>query len=168
MQLSEKVRCSGASWHNGIFFFFYKNAKVRFDIHALLSFPSSFMSISTPLIPPFIPFSTLPVFPHFSLYPPASLTFYFSPSCSTFSIYLVFALPLIFCLFFPALSHSAPSLSVFRLVSSAGPSCILGMPATYGPHSSQSAERPTAPHRWPYIDWPGAESSKAWPSPKWP
>lgn len=38
------------------------------------------------------------------------------------------------------------SLCVFRLVSSARPSYIPGMPATYGPHSSRSAERPTAPH----------------------
>lgn len=49
-------------------------------------------------------------------------------------------------------------LCVFRLVSSARPSYIPGMPATYGPHSSRSAERPTAPHRWPCRDQP-----KAWP-----
>ncbi|KAF3692839.1 hypothetical protein EXN66_Car008515 [Channa argus] len=35
------------------------------------------------------------------------------------------------------------------------------MPATYGPHSSQSAERPTAPHRWPCRDQPKAVRATA-------
>lgn len=58
------------------------------------------------------------------------------------------------------------SLCVFRLVSSARPSYIPGMPATYGPHSSRSAERPTAPHRWPCGDQPKAEHATALLLPK--
>lgn len=58
------------------------------------------------------------------------------------------------------------SLCVFRLVSSARPSYIPGMPATYGPHSSRSAERPTAPHRWPGRDQPTAKCATAFLQPK--
>lgn len=50
---------------------------------------------------------------------------------------------------------------VFTLVSSARPSYIPGMPATYGPHSSRFAERPTAPHRWRCRDQPNAERDTA-------
>lgn len=49
------------------------------------------------------------------------------------------------------------SVFVFTLVSSARPSYIPGMPATYGPHSSWSAVRPTAPHRRPSRDQAKAE-----------
>lgn len=58
------------------------------------------------------------------------------------------------------------SLCVFRSVSSARPSYIPGMPATYGPHSSRSAERPTAPHCWPCGDQPKAERATALLLPK--
>ncbi|KAM7399414.1 hypothetical protein PAMP_018687 [Pampus punctatissimus] len=34
------------------------------------------------------------------------------------------------------------------------------MPATYGSHSSRSAERPTAPYRWSRRDQPRAESTE--------
>lgn len=42
-------------------------------------------------------------------------------------------------------SLSSSALTVFRLVSSARPRYIPGMPLAYGPHSSRSAVRPTAP-----------------------
>lgn len=71
-----------------------------------------------------------------------------------------------FILSLPLLRIQLQSLCVFRLVSSARPSYIPGMPATYGPHSSRSAERPTAPRRRPYRNQPRAECAAVLLQPK--
>lgn len=72
------------------------------------------------------------------------------------SFNIVSVAPAVFIPTSPARSHPASALCVFRLVSSTRPSYIPGMPATYGPHSSWSAERPTAPHHWPCRAQPKA------------
>lgn len=149
--------------------------KVSFDIHALLSLLSSVFLPFYPAHSPFLSFLSISPPSHLShTYLSLIASYLFNshhfPShspCSTFCLFLLFVISLIFASSLRRNPQRSLSASL-GWSAQRGEASIPGMPATYGPHSSQSAERPTAPHRWPYIDWPGAERSKAWPSPKWP
>lgn len=84
-----------------------------------------------------------------------SFSYFFLLPCM---IHSVFSYHLLSC-FFLLIQLCSPC--VFRLVSSLRPSYIPEMPLTYGPHSSRSAERPTAPHCRPCRDQPKAVRATA-------